>query len=113
MGAAGQQGEEARPVSTLGRYGEFIPLEQPGCERKALRGRRTGRHRDDVIEIAVACENAGRVGEYQCLDEKTRPVGQLDRRHRAAAMATSGGVAASACFCWRRTIPPSTPTPKT
>ncbi len=75
----GEKREKSRAIAALGRDREVVALEQAQREREARHGAARGRHGDDAIEIGIAGENSGGVGEHQRVDPRRR-IGAAEAR---------------------------------
>ena len=73
MGSSGEHGEECRAVARLGRNREVVALEQACHERERLGRCRPLRRADDMIDIGIAVDDAGRPRKCQHVDRGVGP----------------------------------------
>src|SRR5664279_6038187 len=65
--------EKRRPIARLRGHDEVISPPLPRGEREALRDAWPWRHDDHAVEIGIAVDDAGGIGEYQRVDGGIRP----------------------------------------
>ena len=134
--APGGNGKAGWPVATLRGDRKIVTAEQPRSQGKRLRRRWLRLKGNDAVEIGIAFENAGGIGEYQRVDGGIRPrapqAADQRRAQQHIAQAAQGdhqdarllrqrdtvGVhgGAPACLSAARffnAMPPATPTPST